>query len=410
MAKQELLNLRHSIKQDPTPFFLGLLLAIPCLNYYFNIIIQVGFSGGSTSTPIYILLALIGVYSYARISRYNRAVIIISVTVILCVWATFVIHPSLSPILLSSDLNPLNSALLYIVLYGVPAMIYASTIRDWEIQLYILYLLAIPIVFLSLLAYYLVVFRLRIYQGIEYMTFSYNLLMSFCVCNAYGIIKKNKTAFIIGLLTFIVILIAGARGALVSALIFYILVFLKVFKRNITLGILISIGACLLVFLVSTSFNSILDSVSGVLSKNSASSHTLSMMMDGEFFSTSGRDELVGAIRESLQNNPFGFGMFGDRYVLSRKFGVLSTSSYAHNIFWELSCDFGIILGPLLFVIIAIMLIRSYKIKNVVFVMLFLSLIPNGFLKFFFSSSFLISLDFWALLGLMLNKFISNEK
>ena len=130
-------------------------------------------------------------------------------------------------------------------------------------------------------------------------------------------------------------------------------------------------------------------------------SRNLSKLDDSSFFSHDDRNEIKTVIERGIDSNPFGYGLLGDRIIMQNEHyeGV-----YAHNILLELRADFGILLGPAIFILLLLKMFVSYRKLDGYRKDFLVMLIPAGFIKLLFSGSFLIEPAFYCLLALVFCK------
>lgn len=287
--------------------------------------------------------------------------------------------------------NPVYS----IFLLSLPGYLFARHLSDYSLFCCIMRRCACVVVVLSIILF----FFMRDSFATQYLSFSYNMLLHLLFLVLYK--PKNRRIWhnIIVVLGVFVFVVGGARGALVSFLVCcvaYILITRKKMIQNIVITMLASGGVC--VFMIMK--NEILAFLLPLLTKMNIDSRTIKMMLASEIMNSSGRDEIAKEVINNI--NIFGHGMMGDRVVCS--------GLYAHNLFLELMCDFGLILGSVLSLIIIVLVVvgilRKIK-RNQAWILLLLS---TGFLKLMLSGSFLdIEPAFYVLMGLCVNSFMENR-
>lgn len=388
---------------DKDALFLSLMILGPCVNYNLNAVIQSGLGMGSISMPVYILLALIGIYSYTYLKKVPVLVQFISILIPIMTIVSWISYPPISHVILADGLNPLDSGLLFIVLYSIPLLIYASIVKNVGTVLKYLYILSLPNVIFAFISYYFMVFQALEDAQIGYLTFAYNALTSICVCVLYGFIYKKIYSIILGLALFVLIFFVGSRGASVCFACFCLLLYLKFAKfTKKTISVLTLIVVFLLVVIYN--FEPIANAVLDVTKEQGTNAYALSKILSGDYFDSSGRDEIGDMLMDKIYAFPFGYGLFGDRYIYHLCNQEVSTSSYAHNFLIEILSHFGLVFGLVVFLGIFSLLYKGYKSKNIQLSLLVMVLIPAGFVKLFFSGSYLLSFEFWPLIGLCLNK------
>lgn len=232
-----------------------------------------------------------------------------------------------------------------------------------------------------------------------YMTFSYNILLQAVFITLLCIKEFKVKRLICAIMGFLLILIAGCRGALVSymaCLLFYIVVysFDSLYKKIV---VFILTGA--LIALVYINFNEIINFINEQLIKMDITSRTLIKLTELDFENDSGRSIIQDMLIANF--NPFGHGFFADRTL---------TGHYAHNIVIEILYVFGTVGGSIVLAVFAITIIRAWVGASEEKKLLLITFLSAGLLKFMFSSSFLNREPcFYALLGLCI-MYIKDKK
>ena len=76
--------------------------------------------------------------------------------------------------------------------------------------------------------------------------------------------------------------------------------------------------------------------------------------------------------------------------------------AYVHNIFIEIIAHFGVIVGSLLLALLVLSLLKALTTKSPEIYDMFIIWTCVGLVPLLVSSSYLLRIDFWVLLGLML--------
>ena len=124
----------------------------------------------------------------------------------------------------------------------------------------------------------------------------------------------------------------------------------------------------------------------------------------GDVFSDSGRGDILDFAKNIIKERPWGSGFGSTRYILG-VFGY-KYGNYPHNIFYEFWCDYGVIVGTILLIVLIISMFKTFRRKDVnesataLFEICFFS---TGFLILIFSSSYIFSPLFFAMLAIMQN-------
>ena len=269
------------------------------------------------------------------------------------------------------------------------------------------------LVFLSFV--YSILFMLYANISSDYLSASYLMLIPTLLSLIHFLSKKNFIYFIVTIFNIIVILTLGARGAILAVTIF--LIFLMVLNPLSRGKKLLSISIPLSVFLFFLFFWAI---SSDFLFNYFPNSRTLSLLSSGSFFESSVRLTMYKYSISYSISNPIKFsGLFADRIILFEAFGrsnllgfYLSDEAiggmYAHNIFIEIILQFGVIFGffviyfllkPILKALKKTLLNNEYK----QYFRLYLVFLVSGLVYLMFSGSYLITPNFWLLLGFSLS-------
>lgn len=378
--------------------FFSLLLTIPALNYYVNSVIQLQFGMKSISPIVYIILALVGLSAYLNFGKTNsRAVKIIAVLllidgVIACMmW-------DISPTLIGNLKNPLESPVLMLFLYCIPALILGSIVTEWSKVALFLTPICVLTILLLLPSYNA---EMNGNGMVEYMTISYNALFASCFCFAFGMRNKRLLLTILGALGMLFIITIGARGAAVCSVAFLLLYLIK-FLRTKDSGNKLSL--IYVIIIIVAAFVYVVPRVSEMITSGDVHSRVFSMMEEGDLFTSHSRRQIREGMMAGIFHNPFGYGIWGDKVILAKTYGQ-QANVYSHNILLDFLAYFGVILGPILFFCLLRMIYK--KIVPFRFSLLsdlLIALLPYGFLMLFFSGTMSDHIAFYAMLGLLLNK------
>lgn len=382
---------------DRTALYLTCLLFGPLINYYLNTILQYGFGIQSVSAIVYVILALIGIFSYKYIlfgrNRGSVGVVILLALGFFIAWAI-----GGASLIITNDFNPIESPLLMVFLYCVPVFILARECGKYDLLLKYMYYASIINLILFLPGYYFAQQYLSALR-VDYMPMSYNVLLAFCTCLSYSWEYKKILSAILAIASLILLVVVGSRGASLSAILYVLLLFMTKFsggekKKAIIIGIV----CIILAFLVS---GALTDKLSSLINSGDLYSRNLKLLEGNAFLVHDSRIEIRDIIYQGISENPFGYGLLGDRIIMQlHNFkGV-----YAHNIILEFIADFGIIIGPFLFLAILYKLASSLKKPNSTYRDLLFILIPAGFIKLFFSGSYLVCPEFYFMISLLFIK------
>lgn len=387
-----------------------LCIFIPSYNFYLNDILQLNMGMGSISPILYVVLATIGVYSYTFIPKVDRKLIIIIGIVLAGLVFSYIIYPGIKEAFISKDFNPLTSVLLFLPLIGFPMMIYTNYLKNYySIVLEKARFMSLALIILAITDYYLTVIIGGHFFDVNYMSFSYFMLPAVCISYSYGLINNKMLDIAVATIGLLVIFVAGARGCFICGLFFFLLSTFKRFSvsRKSLIILFIIIGFLLLI--ISQFFNTFADNVIMFTEEHGANSRTLLRITEGSFEESEGRDNIYRIMSTAIAENPFGYGLMGDRYILYRN----ANQGYAHSIIYEFLVDFGILGGPIFLLMLSLLLWRSFKrAKSNDSYYLLTLFVTVGLIKLFLSGSFLEEPFFWGLVGLFFypkNSFSQNK-
>lgn len=383
-------------------FCFALLLSLPSLNYYLNEILQKHFGMSSISPLIYIMMAVVGLISYSYIfngssSKARMLVIFLFIASILSL-----IFTGISDIIIGDILNPLESPLLMLYLYCIPAFILGSCINNVEQLVLFLSPLCVCIIIMLIPSYIVILDYGEIPQ---YMTISYNALLASCFCFGSGVDKRSLFFVVLGLVGFIFIITVGARGAAISSFVFVLIKLYGFIKSDWKKSkkIVIYIFSLLILVLIY-----IVPILSDQIDSGVIGSRVFSKMEDGDLFVSDARTDIRKAMINGILENPFGYGFWGDKIIFSHNAST-KIIAYSHNVVLDFLAYFGVFLGPILFFLILRQLYRrSIPKYNSLTSRLVLIMFPYCFFMLFFSGSISDHIGFFALLGVLFNRYITQ--
>jgi hypothetical protein len=228
------------------------------------------------------------------------------------------------------------------------------------------------------------------------MDAAYKLLPSVMYIICYASIKKQKLYWIIAMASLPVLFIFGTRGPIICVLVYFmVLVVMDVMRtRNIKKFILFFIIITIIFAVVvnESVFLRIISTVSSAFERIGFSTRIFDYFIAGNMLESKGREYLIKSAMAAIIENPIkGYGFMGDRDLLG---------FYVHNIWVEIWCHFGIILGTI--IILAMLglsgfaLIKCRKRKEFKFVLMLVCLV---FIKLSLSGSYVFEPYLYLMLG-----------
>jgi hypothetical protein len=233
------------------------------------------------------------------------------------------------------------------------------------------------------------------------MDAAYKLLPSVMYLIYYAYNKKQKKYWAIAIASSVFMIVFGTRGPILCILIYTIaLMMYGVMKERSIKKMLILTGIIIVVISVFSQediFLRISVKMSEVLTRMGFSSRIFDYYLAGEAATSKGRELLAEQAVEAIIQNPlFGYGFTGDRYL----FGI-----YVHNIVLEMLCHYGVALGSVILIALAVItivaFIKCFKSKRMfTFVLMIASMM---FVKLMLSGSYSTEPYFFFMLGLFVN-------
>lgn len=286
----------------------------------------------------------------------------------------------------------LKSIIFPLFFTGLPSFIYAYSIRDWDILLETMKKTS-KLVFIVGIMISILVFTGNTSIGTYSMSLSYYMLLPAIVyMNDFidDISMKNGLFLVISLL---VILALGSRGAIMCIGVFTILKAIRSLKDMAYIKLPLYL---MTFFLTTVGFifsNEIFEYLYNLLLDYGIQSRSISLFLRSEVY-LSGRDRLYKDVLQQIFNNPFrGLGLAGDRNILG--------GGYVHNIFMEILSNFGIVMGMVIIIGLLILIKNCLFVKDIKKYNMVIIWLSIGLVHLLVSSSYLIDFKFWISIGLL---------
>lgn len=237
--------------------------------------------------------------------------------------------------------------------------------------------------------------------GLYSQSFSYYMLLPALFFLEKFLSLYDLKNFLGVMISLILILAFGSRGAIFSVLTFFILyqiinISVKSWKK-----LFFNIFLFFLLFIFIFFLKDIMALFQEILVAKGLYSRNLDLFLQEDVF-LSGREVIYSTVINCIIKNPFfGIGLTGDRYVTG--------GFYSHNFFLEVFSSFGIIIGCLLICIIFYLVINNLRIRSLKVNNFLLIWFCLGFIPLMISGSFLTHYEFWTFLGLNIN-ILTNKK
>ncbi|CEQ23919.1 O-antigen polymerase [[Clostridium] sordellii] len=303
-------------------------------------------------------------------------------------------------LIFSQNVMYIKELIFPILFMCIPSFIYSRSIIDIQIFKQTIDKCAFFILIMGTILTFMI-FIGKISVGVYSMSLSYYMLFPAIVYINKLIEKINIINFTYLLISIISIISLGSRGALMCIGAFIILKLIRVKnKLEIRTITLYSVVALISIIYMIYSKN-ILLYLNKSLNSFGIESRTIELLMRDNIY-VSGRDIIYNEIIKSLQSSPIiGIGIGGDRYI---------SGTYAHNIFIEILCDFGFIVGLTIIIVLAYMILKAMITSTVSDYDVIIFWLSVGFIHLIVSSSYLIDIKFWILLGILARSFNNKSR
>lgn len=295
-------------------------------------------------------------------------------------------------------LKPLTFSFFFTAL---PSFIYAYSINDWEIFMETMEKTG-KLVLITGIVIAILVFIGNISVGSYSMTLSYYMLLPTILYMNKFLDKISLKNGIILLISLIVILALGSRGAIMCTGVFVILKLVKSINKITYAKIFLYLIIFSLTIVGILYFDKMLIYVYRFLLKRGINSRTIVLFLKDEVY-LSGRDRIYeDVIKATLAKPLFGIGLAGDR--------VATYGYQSHNVFIEILANFGMVFGVFIVLAILYIVIKSLSCKETEKYNMITIWVSIGFVHLLVSSSYLIDFKFWIFIGLALSGLSNNIK
>lgn len=229
------------------------------------------------------------------------------------------------------------------------------------------------------------------------MDTSYKLLPCIIYLIYWAIEKKKIHNYLIALFSIMICFSFGTRGPILAIIVFIgiSIYFLAIYSKPLFTKLIFVCGLAAILIIVNHS-NLIVGTaslLSEIFSRFGFSTRIFDFIILENITDSSGRDVLAEAIIEAIKQRPIlGYGLMGDRVILG---------TYAHNIFLEMWCDFGVFLGTAILISIILLAISALyinrKSNNFYFILMMVCMV---LVKLMLSGSFVYEKYFYLMIGI----------
>lgn len=300
----------------------------------------------------------------------------------------------------------LKSIVSPILFMNIPTLVYVYSIYDLKILKNIMKKASFVVFFFGTAISALSIVG-RVSVGSYSMSLSYYMLLPIVMFLDDLLENFSFRYLLLSLISVLVVLALGSRGAIFCLIIFIILKFFRPNQRLSRKKFLKYTNIIGITFLFLLNLEDIIELLYFFFLKLGINSRTL-MLFLREDINLSGRDQLYKATINAISKKPIlGHGLAGDRKILD--------GFYVHNIFLEIILNFGIIFGLLLGMVLIIIIIKVILSRNCKLYDMGIIWFSLGFIHLMITGSYLIDMKFWIFLGVFINiikhkmEFSNNE-
>lgn len=231
------------------------------------------------------------------------------------------------------------------------------------------------------------------------MNAAYNVLPSVLYLIYWALENKKLKFWLISVAAVMMIFLFGTRGPVLASLVFLLLgIFFNIIMQKSQLARVFYLVVFVVVIIIVSSQDFLLNAAEFLSEKFEDigfSTRVFDRFIEGEIAESSGRDALYSQIIEAIKKRPIlGYGLMGDRPIVG---------FYVHNLFLEVWCHYGVILGSAIIIAIicipvaALIKVRKSDVFN--FVLMLMCMV---FIKLLFTGSYLYEPYLFFLIGVSL--------
>lgn len=285
----------------------------------------------------------------------------------------------------------------------LPVYIYSLSLNDWSILKLALRKAGLLVFIFGAASGVLVLLGLA-QIGDYSMALSYYMLLPAIIFLDELLDKPAFKASIITLFSIFIILALGSRGAIICIIVFFGLKMIRPTTKMNFIRVFLYLITIFLSILTIMNLKRILMFIYGYFSDLGIKSRTLELFLL-DINHLSGREQIYQNIKEEILLHPIlGIGIGGDRRVNGGE------GLYAHNLFLEVLSNFGIFFGGVLLFILLCFILKAVFAKQIVIYHMAIIWISLGLVHLMVSSSYLMDINFWILLGLLTNNFFRKRQ
>ena len=282
----------------------------------------------------------------------------------------------------------------------LPVFIYTLSIKNWSIFKKVMKKASLIIFLFGFLSGILIPLNNEFANDYS-MALSYYMLLPTILFLDELLDRFSLKALFITCFSLIIILAFGSRGPILCSGVFIILKLIRPVSKLNFHKVMIYICSFLVAIFTILYSEKILLAIDDFLSKFNIDSRNISLFLN-DYLHLSGRDRIYEKILSEIVQHPIlGIGIAGDRRV--------ADGNYAHNIILEVFLNFGVIIGLILVIAFIMWLLKLLFVKEMNVYNMIIIWVSFGFVSLLVSGSYLIDVNFWTLLGLMISQLTMNR-
>lgn len=339
-------------------FLISSIFMLAIINYFLAEIFKL-YGDFSLTTIVYVIIYVLSCFAILKavLCRPAFSIMVIATCIMLFLFATFY-NKNIVDVMFSNAKTIAEFATCdFTSFFGLclpPFLLCCCFVRTEKLSKYLINYSKVAVALFCAMMY-LQVFKFG--MRINYMSIAYNALPS--IFFLYYDLKKNKerTSKILYVLGIAFLLIGGCRGAILTLVIFLMLLYIKSFEHfnaKKFFGVFLIIA---IIIIIIYNLNYIMQWLQRFLQQFGYSSRLINKMLgvsaDGDIFEISDRQRIYDKIKANIKFLPQ--GLFCDRLLVE---------SYAHNIILEVLIQFGYIFGGLILVKFISIVVKSIKCAN----------------------------------------------
>lgn len=282
----------------------------------------------------------------------------------------------------------------------LPVFIYTLSLKDWSILKRVMKKASLIIFLFGFMAGIQIPMKSEFANDYS-MALSYYMLLPTILFLDELLDRFSLKALFITCISLLIILAIGSRGPILCSGIFIILKLIRPVSKLGFSKVMIYMCFILGAIFSILYFKKILIVIDVFLSKFYIDSRNISLLLN-DYLHLSGRDLIYEKILIEIVQHPIlGIGIAGDRRV--------ADGNYAHNIILEVFLNFGVIIGLILVIVFTMCLLKLLFVKDMNVYNMIIIWISLALVSLLVSGSYLIDVNYWTLLGLMISQLTMNS-